>query len=112
MNGNLPSRAQSLLCRQTRIVQPASIEELCRAVWTSGPCQRRDGVDDKANVLSISKFFEPMPQGCHANSRVIPHATGSLCVSPCLRQMRMDHRQNLIRCDRLTDTFLAPPPSE
>jgi len=26
------------------------------------------------------------------------------CVSPCLRQMRTDHLQNLIRCDRLTQT--------
>src|SRR5580704_19616764 len=60
MNGNLPSRAQSLLCRQTRIVQPALIEKLCRAVWTSGPCQRRDGVDYKANVPYISRFFEAM----------------------------------------------------
>src|SRR6267378_6664489 len=65
MNRNLPSRAQSLLCRQTRIVQPALIEKLCRAVWTSGPRQRRDGVDYKANVLYISRFFEAMPQGCH-----------------------------------------------
>src|SRR5258708_32437786 len=60
MNRNLPSRAQSLLCRQTRIVQPALIEEICGAVWTSGPCQCRDGVDYKANVLYISRFFEAM----------------------------------------------------
>src|SRR5882724_3669151 len=65
MNRNLPSRVQSLLCRSTRIVQPALIEKLCRAVWTSGPHQRRDGVDYKANVLYISRFFEAMPQGFH-----------------------------------------------
>jgi hypothetical protein len=53
MNRNLPSRAQSFLCRQTRIVQPALIEKLCRAVWTSGPCERRNGVDYKANVLAL-----------------------------------------------------------
>src|ERR1700723_2150346 len=41
------------------------MEEVCGAVWTSGPCQRRDGVDDKANILSISRFFA-MRQGCHA----------------------------------------------
>ena len=61
MNRNLPSRAQSLLCRQTRIVQPALIEKVCRAVSPSGPCQRRDGVDYKANVLDISRFFEAIP---------------------------------------------------
>src|ERR1700676_1520570 len=60
MNRNLPSRAQSWLCRQTRIVQPALIEKLCRAVWTSGPRQRRDGVDYEANVVYISRFFEAM----------------------------------------------------
>src|SRR5258706_2641595 len=60
MNRNLPSRAQRLHCRQTRIVQPALIEKLCRAVWTSGPRQRRDGVDYEANVLYISRFFEAM----------------------------------------------------
>ena len=37
----------------------SAIVKLCRAVWTSGPCQRRDGVDDKANVLYISRLFEP-----------------------------------------------------
>ena len=52
--------------QKTRIFQPGLIEKLCRAVWTSGPCQRRDGVDDKANVLYISRFFDAMPQGCHA----------------------------------------------
>src|SRR6266481_10062919 len=60
MNRNLPSRAQRLHCRQTRIVQPALIEEICGAVWTSGPCQCRDGVDYEANVLYISRFFEAM----------------------------------------------------
>jgi hypothetical protein len=30
------------------------------------PCQRRVGVDYKANVLYISRFFEAMGQGCHA----------------------------------------------
>src|SRR5258708_8574538 len=66
MNRNLASPGQSLLCRETRIVQPALIDEVRGAVWTGGPCQRRDGVDDKANVLFISRFFEAMPQGCHA----------------------------------------------
>jgi hypothetical protein len=66
MNRDLPSRAQNLLWRETRIVQPALIEKLSRAVWTSGPCQGRDGVDYKANVLYICLFFEAMPQGCHA----------------------------------------------
>src|SRR6202035_896474 len=60
MNRSLPSRLQCLLCRKTRIVQPALIEKLCRAVWTSGPCQCRDGVDYEANVLYISRFFEAM----------------------------------------------------
>src|ERR1700730_12788057 len=68
MNRKLPSRAQSLLCRQTGIVQPALIEKVGGAVWTSGPCQRRDGVDDKANVLYTSGFFEAMLQGYHARS--------------------------------------------
>ena len=40
--------------------------------------------------------------GILEHSGVIPHATGNLCVSPCLRQMGADHLQNLIRCDRLT----------
>src|SRR6266446_9681735 len=66
MNRNLPSRTQSLLCRWTRIVQPALIDEVRGAVWSSGPCQSRNGVDDKANVLFISRFFEAMPQGFHA----------------------------------------------
>src|SRR5258708_19569338 len=68
MNRNLASPGQSLLCRETRIVQPALIEEVCGAVWTSGPCQRRDGVDYKANVLYISRFFEAMRQGCHKDA--------------------------------------------
>jgi hypothetical protein len=34
-----------------RMVQPALIEEVCGALWTTGPYQRRNGVDDKANVL-------------------------------------------------------------
>jgi hypothetical protein len=33
-----------------RMVQPALIEEVCGALWTTGP-YRRNGVDDKANVL-------------------------------------------------------------
>src|SRR5580700_11062461 len=81
MNRNLPSRAQSLLCRETRIVQPTLIEKLCRAVWTSGPCQRRDGVDYQANVLYISRFFEAVPQGCHA--RIIEPYGGP--IGPKLR---------------------------
>jgi hypothetical protein len=43
------------------MVQPTLIEEVCGAVRISGPCQRRDGVDYKANVLYISRFFEAMP---------------------------------------------------
>jgi len=81
MDRNLPSRAQSLLCRQTRIVQPSLIEEVCGAVWTSGPCQRRDGVDYKANALYISRFFEAMSQGCHA--RIIqPYGLKTLARTP------------------------------
>src|ERR1700675_4207734 len=96
--------ASNSRCKRRTIRKPALIEKVCGAVWTSGPCQRRDSVDDKANVLYISRFFEAMSQGCHAHFRVIPHATGNLCVSPCLRQMRTDYLQNLIRCERLTQT--------
>ena len=45
---------------ETRIVQPTLIEEVCGAVRISGPCQRRDGVDYKANVVNNSRFFEAM----------------------------------------------------
>ena len=33
------------------MVQPTLIEEVGRAVWASGPCQRRDGVDDLRKFL-------------------------------------------------------------
>src|SRR4029077_2411534 len=97
MNCNLPSPAQSLLCRQTRIVQPALIEEVCGAVWTSGPCQRRDGVDDKANVLFISRFFEATPQGCHA--RILTSRRTARWFPDC-RQSGSNP------CDVLTSIFL------
>src|SRR5258708_6079581 len=47
----------------------------------SGPCQRRDGVDYKANVLYIARFFEAMPQGCHV--RIIAPYGGP--IGPKLR---------------------------
>jgi len=51
----IPSPRHAL--QTDRIVQPALIEEVCGAVWTSGPCQLRDGADYKANVLYIYGFF-------------------------------------------------------
>jgi hypothetical protein len=61
-----PIPSPKLAFRKTLIVQPSLIVKLCRAVWTSGPRQRWNGVDDKANVLCTSRFFEAIPQGCHA----------------------------------------------
>jgi hypothetical protein len=47
------------LALQIHPYSPASvIEEVCRAVRTSGPRQCRNGVDYKANVLYIFRFFE------------------------------------------------------
>src|SRR5260370_15544941 len=113
MNRNLPSRAQSLLCRQTRIVQPALIEKLCRAVWTSGPCERRDGVDYKANVLALvfASLVFGMLQDIK-NQRETPSWRRSrLSQSPAFPAATISREVSINFCRPSASTPPRPPPS-
>jgi hypothetical protein len=62
---NRPTPVTRLYGREAGVVEPALIEEVSRAVRTSGTCERRNRVNHQANVLCPSRLFQAMPWGCH-----------------------------------------------
>src|SRR5262245_24309048 len=62
MNRHLPAPIKRLFCGETSIVQQALIEELNRAIRTTGPCQGRNGVDDQPNIHSSLRLLVSMPR--------------------------------------------------
>src|ERR1700674_3649304 len=65
VKGNRPAPITRLFDREAGIVEPALIEEVSGAVRTSGPRERGDRVNHKANVLFMSSLLGAMLCGCH-----------------------------------------------
>ena len=63
VKGNCPAPITGLFGREAGIVEPALIEEVSGAVRTSGPRERGDGVNYKANILCQLSLFGAMPCG-------------------------------------------------
>src|SRR2546426_8165296 len=78
MNCIFPATVQSLFQAEYGIFQPTLIEEISGAIWASGPCQRGDCIDYKANALQSLGLVSGryLPFICFSVHEISP--TGSL----------------------------------